>query len=122
MLTDKLDVPGLFSVTEMLLVPPTDTLPKATVEGLAVNVGVPAATPVPLIGRERVAGDALLVIETEPLAAPTLVGEKVNVAEADCDGFRVNGVVIGEEANPVPETVTWLTVIAELEEFVTVIV
>ena len=64
----------------------------------------------------------MLVIETEPLAAPTLVGEKVKLADADCEGFSVNGVVMGEEAKPVPETVTWLTVIAELEEFVTVIV
>ena len=44
------------------------------------------------------------------------------MADADCEGFSVNGVVIGEEAKPVPETVTWLTVIAELDEFVTVMV
>ena len=71
---------------------------------------------------EKVAGDALLVIETEPLAAPTFAGEKVKLADADCDGFSVNGVVIGDEAKPVPDTVTWVTVMAELDEFVTVIV
>jgi len=83
LLIDKLEVPGFFSVTGMLLVPPTDTLPNAAVEGFAVNAGVPAATPVPLIGIDRVDGEALLTIDTEPLAAPALVGEKLKVAEAD---------------------------------------
>jgi hypothetical protein len=106
----------------MLLVPPTETFPNATVEGVAVSLGVPAATPVPLIGIERVAGDPLLTTDTEPVATPTLVGVKVNVAEADCDGFSVKGVVIGEEAKAVPDTETWLTIIAELDELVTVIV
>ena len=106
----------------MLLFEPIDTLPKVTDEGLALKFGVPAATPVPLIGIERVPGEALLMIDTDPVATPTLTGEKLNVADVDCDGFNVNGVVIGEEVKPVPDTVTWLTVIADVDEFVTVMV
>ena len=90
----------------MLLLAPSETLPNAIEDGLAVNFGVPAATPVPLIGIDRVAGDALLTIETEPLAAPVLVGEKLKVDETDCDGISVNGVVTGETLKGAPDTVT----------------
>ena len=90
----------------MFLLALTEILPNAIDGGLEVNFGVPATTPVPLIGIDRVDGDALLTIETEPVAAPALVGEKLKVADADCDGFSVNGVVIGETLKALPDTVT----------------
>lgn len=58
--------------------------------------------------------------ETEPVAGPALVGEKLKVAVTDWDGLSVNGVVIGNILKPAPVTVTWLTVIAAVDELVTV--
>ena len=106
MFTSRLAVPEFVRVTDMFLLALTEILPNAIDGGLDVNFGVPTTTPVPLIGIDRVDGDALLTIETEPVAAPALVGEKLKVADADCDGFSMNGVVIGETLKTLPDTVT----------------
>src|SRR5437899_8426654 len=77
------EFPVLVSVTGNPLLPPTFTLPKLRLVGLAVSRNV-AAIPVPL--RAMASGDpgALLVIETLPLAPPVVAGEYAAVNEEFC--------------------------------------
>src|SRR5712692_5135520 len=79
-----LEFPLLVSVTgNPLLLPPTFTLPKLRLVGLAPSKNV-AATPVPLRARVRGEPGALLVMETLPLALPVAEGANaaLNVALA----------------------------------------
>jgi hypothetical protein len=55
------------------VVPPTVTLPKAKLAGLAESVSI-ATTPVPVSGTLKGELPALLVIETLPEADPAAVG------------------------------------------------
>jgi len=98
---------------------PTDTLPKATLEGLADSC---PSIPVPL--KLMVAGEpgALLVIEMEPLADPLVVGVNVALNVVLCPAAIVIGVVMPLFPNPVPVMVTAETVTLAVPEFVSVIV
>src|SRR5260370_885178 len=97
-----LEFPLLVSVTGNPLLPPTFTLPKLRLVGLAPSRNV-AATPVPLSAIVRGEPGALLVIEAVPLALPAVVGENVVLKEVLCPGLRVSGAVIPLMVNPVPE-------------------
>src|SRR5260370_29891535 len=68
-----LEFPLLVSVTGNPPLPPTFTLPKLRLVGLAPSKNV-AATPVPLRARVRGEPGALLLMETLPLALPVAEG------------------------------------------------
>jgi len=63
---------------------------------------------------------ALLVIVTEPVAAPATVGSKPTVSVAVWPGFSVKGVLIPDTENPAPVTETPLIVSAAVPDDVTV--
>src|SRR2546422_11104332 len=87
-----LEFPLLVSVTGNPLLPPTFTLPKLRLVGLAPSRNV-AATPVPLRAIVRGEPGALLVMETLPLALPAAEGANcaLNVA------FRSEERRVGKE-------------------------
>jgi hypothetical protein len=73
--------PELVSVTCCVELPPTATLPKLRLVGLAVNCPVGAVPPVPLNGIFNVGFvGSLLTTAMLPLAAPEAVGANVTVA------------------------------------------
>src|SRR5712692_2720373 len=65
---------------------------------------------------------ALLLIETLPLALPTVVGEYVALNEVLCPGLRVSGTVMPLMGNPVPEALAAEIVTLAVPEFVNVTV
>jgi hypothetical protein len=71
-----LELPVLVSDTLCELLLPSFTLPKLKLVPLRLSVRV-AATPVPLSAIESVGFEALLVIDTEPVALPAVDGEKL---------------------------------------------
>src|SRR2546422_6533047 len=88
-----LEFPLLVSVTGNPLLPPTFTLPKLRLVGLAPSKNV-AATPVPLRAMVRGEPGALLTSDTEPVTLPAAVGVNpaLNVAlgpaAIDCSTLR----------------------------------
>jgi hypothetical protein len=72
-----MDPPELVRVSDRVWLFPTCTLPKFRLVALAVSD--PSATPVPESGTPRFGFDALLVMETLPLADPPVVGVKVTL-------------------------------------------
>jgi hypothetical protein len=72
--------------------PPTDTLPKLRLAGLADKS--PAATAVPESGIVKGEFEASDVIVKFPLALPAVSGANVTVALVLCDAFRIIGVVM----------------------------
>src|SRR5260370_22762047 len=78
-----LEFPLLVSVTGNPLLPPTFTLPKLRLVGLAPSRKV-ATTPVPLRAMARGEPGALLTSDTEPVTLPAAVGVNpaLNVALA----------------------------------------
>jgi hypothetical protein len=72
-----LDPPELVSVSDAVWLLPVCTLPKLTLEGLAVSD--PALTPVPDNETEREGFEALLEMLRLPLAAPLVCGAKATV-------------------------------------------
>jgi len=115
------EFPLLVSVTGNPLLPPTFTLPKLRLVGLAPSRNV-AATPVPLRARVRGEPGALLVMETLPLALPAVVGENVALKEVLCPGLRVSGAVMPLMVNPVPDALAAEMVTLAVPEFVNVTV
>ena len=87
-------------------------------EALLHETALTVGCPVPLSA--IVAVVALLVIVTEPVAAPATVGSKPTVRLAVWPGFSVNGVLIPESENSAPVTETPLIVSAAVPDDVTV--
>jgi len=89
-----------------VLVTPTVTFPKATLEGTTAICG---CTPVPL--REIVKGEfvALLVTVTVPANVPVALGANFTLSDVDCPGERVSGTVGLVRVKPAP-----LSVICEI--------
>jgi hypothetical protein len=83
-------------------------------------LSVAGACPVPL--RLIVAAAALLLIATDPVTAPAVVGSKLIVSVAACPAFSVIGKLLPGSENPVPVTDTPLMVTAAVPEEVTVTV
>ena len=84
---------------------PTSRLPKLMLDGFAERA---PCVPVPV--KATVGSDALLVIETLPEAFPVVVGAYTTVKFVPCPAVRVRGVVIPVTLNPVPLTLTCVTV------------
>ena len=82
------------------LVPPT-TLPRAKVDGLAVNWPA-AAVPVPDTGMVNVGLEAFEVIVRLPLALLADCGVKLTLKLALCPGVSVTGVVMPRSVKPIP--------------------
>jgi len=97
-----LAVPELLNVKVCVPLPPTSTLPKLKLEGLAVSV---PCTPVPL--NAIAAGDpgALLLMEMLPEALPVDAGKNCEVKEMLEPALIVCGKVKPVRLNPVPEAV-----------------
>ncbi len=107
------------SVTVQASVPAPVSDPLLQVSALKVA----GACPVPL--RLIVAVPpvvALLVMVTDPLNAPAVVGSKLSVSVAAWLGFRVTGKAIPDSPKPVPETDALLRVNAAVPEDVRVTV
>jgi hypothetical protein len=104
-----LELPVLESVTPMVVVAPVVTFPKLRLAGLALR-RVAAATAVPLTVTLVGELDAVLMTETVPDAAPTVLGEKT-ILRFDC---WPAAIVIGNEppvtVNPVAEIVACVTI------------
>src|SRR5260370_33588456 len=94
----------LVSVTGNPLLPPTFTLPKLRLVGLAPSKNV-AATPVPLRARVRGEPGALLASDTEPVTLPAAVGENAALNDALAPGASVSGAVRPVLLKPERETV-----------------
>jgi hypothetical protein len=86
-------------VSVCVLVTPTVTFPKLTLEGVTE---ICACIPVPV--REIVAGEfvALLTTVTLPARLPVEVGANVTLKEVDWPAARLSGSVIPLVLNPVP--------------------
>ena len=96
-------LPELVRAIDSDLLLPTCTLPKLTLDGLAVNA--PALTPVPESGRLSVGFDALLVIAMFPLAFPLAEGVKPTLKVALCPAVSVKGRVSPLRLKPLPVAV-----------------
>ena len=101
-------------VSVCVLVTPTVTLPKLTVEGVTVICG---CTPVPL--REIVAGElaALLATVTLPERPPVEVGTNVTLKDVDWPAARLRGNVIPLALYPAPLALIFETETLELPVF-----
>ena len=97
---------------------PTCTLPKARVAGLALSV--PGVLALPLKGTLKLGFDALLVIATEPFAAPPVDGAKVTEKFALWPAARFRGRVRPLKLKPAPDAVACETVTVVLPELVKV--
>ena len=80
------------------------------------------AVPVPLRLIDAVAGEALSLTVTVPVALPAVVGSNSTVSVAVDPGFSVTGVLTPDSLKPVPDTVTPLTVSADVPDDVSVTV
>jgi hypothetical protein len=99
-----LDPPELVSVSEAVWFLPVCTLPKLTVDGLAVSA--PGVVPLPESAIAREAFDALLLTLTPPVTAPLVCGANAIVKLVLCPAARVSGKVIPLTVNPEPVAVT----------------
>ena len=97
---------------------PTGRVPKLRLAGLAVSD--PGVTPVPEKGTVRVAFEALLAIETLPLALPPDCGAKVALKVALWPGVKVMGRFIPLMLKPAPVTGACVMVTLDPPELVTV--
>jgi len=90
-------------VSVCVLVTPTETLPKLTLDGVTEICG---CIPVPV--REIVAGEfvALLTTATLPARLPVEVGANVTLNEVDWPAARLSGSVIPLVLKPVPVALT----------------
>src|SRR5712692_610939 len=116
-----LEFPLLVSVTGNPLLPPTFTLPKLRLVGLAPSKNV-AATPIPL--KAIVSGEpgALLTKETEPVTLPAAVGVNAALNVALAPAAIVCGTLRPVMLKPVPVTVTCEIVALAVPVFFKVIV
>ena len=100
-MTVTADAPLEVKVTPSVALEFTVTSPKLRLVGLTVNCDV--AVPVPL-RLTTVVGfdDAVLVIVSEPVVAPAVVGANFTLSVVAWFGFRVIGKVAPDTVNPVP--------------------
>src|SRR5947209_19537251 len=98
------EFPLLVSVTGNPLLPPTFTLPKLRLVGLAPSRKV-AATPVPLSGIVRGEPGASLTKEIEPLTLPAVAGAKAALNVALPPAAIETGTVRPEMVKPAPDAV-----------------
>src|SRR2546426_11893867 len=94
----------LVSRTVISLPPPTFTLPKLRLVGLAPSKNV-AATPVPLRARVRGEPGASLTKEIEPLTLPAVVGAKAALNVVLPPAAIETGTVRPEMVKPAPDAV-----------------
>jgi len=102
-------LPVLVTVTDCVDDDPAFTFPKPKLDVLKESSCV-AAIPVPLI--ERVAGEfgALLTMLTLPLTVPAEAGANWTLKFDDWPGLRESGRARVLVLNPLPATLTWVTV------------
>ena len=94
------DAPVLVSVSDRFVLPPTCTLPKASVVGLADKV--PAVTPVPESAILKLGLLPFEVMLMLPLTAPLAVGANFTVNEVLCPAVKVRGNVSPLKLYPAP--------------------
>ena len=116
-----LEFPLLVSVTGNPLLPPTFTLPKLRLVGLAPSRNV-AATPVPLRAIVRGEPGALLTSDTEPVTLPAAVGVNAALNVALAPAAIVCGTLRPVMLKPVPVTVACEIVALAVPVFFKVIV
>src|SRR5258708_3159721 len=116
-----LEFPLLVSVTGNPPLPPTFTLPKLRLVGLAPSKNV-AATPVPLRARVRGGPGALLLMETLPLALRVAEGANCALNVVLCPAASVSGTDKPAMPKPVPEALAAEMVTLAVPEFVNVTV
>jgi hypothetical protein len=109
--------PLLVTVMVCGLLPPTDTLPNATLPGLATKVELVAA-PVPTMLSTCGEPGALSVKVMLPLAAPLAVGANCALKDRLCPPVNVVGRDSPVIPNPFPATVARLIVTLEFPLFV----
>jgi len=107
--TVTFEFPELAKVTLCVAEDPAFTFPKEMLVVLNVNTSV-AATPVPL--NPMVVGEfgALLTRLTVPVAAPAVAGLNCTLKLLVCPDESVRGRAKDPMPNPLPVTLTWLTV------------
>src|SRR5712692_6027104 len=116
-----LEFPLLVSVTGNPLLPPTFTLPKLRLVGLAPSKNV-ATTPVPLKARVRGEPGALLVMETLPLALPAAEGANCALNVVFCPAASVSGTDKPAMLKPVPKALAAEIVTLAVPELLNVMV
>jgi hypothetical protein len=107
-------VPVLLSWIVWELVAPTVALPKLKLDGVMLNA---ACTPVPVTGMTELAPCVFETV-TFPLMFSLLVGLKLTVIDAACEGVKVTGIVIPEILTSLAFTVTWEIVTLMVPVFV----
>jgi hypothetical protein len=112
------DPPVFVNVSDLLLLLPTWTLPKARLAGFAAIVA--GVIPVPVSGILRLGFAPLEVMLILPLAAPLTVGANCTVKVVFCPAFNVTGKVKPLRLNPLPLAVAAEMVRAVPPEFVSV--
>src|SRR6266852_6601992 len=116
-----LEFPLLVSGTGNALLPPTFTLPKLRLVGLAPSKNV-ATTPVPLKARVRGEPGALLVMETLPLALPVAEGANCALNVVFCPAASVSGTDKPAMLKPVPKALAAEIVTLAVPELLNVMV
>jgi hypothetical protein len=101
--TVNVAVPVLLSWMVWESVVPTATLPKGKLDGVMLNA---ACTPVPVTGMTALAPCVFETV-TFPLTLSLVVGLKLTVIDAVCEGVKVTGVVMPETLTSFALTVTW---------------
>ena len=101
---EMLVLPVLVTVSDRVLVCAICTLPKLRLVGF--DPSAPAATPVPDRAIFKFGFDAVEVMATLPLAAPTAVGENDTLKVALCPAVSVTGAEIPLRVNRDPLIVT----------------
>ena len=99
---------------------PNTTLPKFTLEGLAVNA--PSATPLPLSGIVNVGFDPSDVMVTLPVALPVAVGANFTLKLTLCPALNVTGKANPLMLKPLPEALAAVILRLDPPEFVSVCV
>jgi hypothetical protein len=97
-------LPVFVSVAFNVFVLPTVTLPKFSAFAFEVRAGVDAATALPLAAIISGEFGASLNTAIEPLAFPTLAGEKMMLKLALCPAAMYVGIVSPLTLNPAPFT------------------
>lgn len=97
---------------------PTTTLPKFTLDGLAVNA--PSATPLPLSGIVSVGFEPSEVIVRSPVALPVAPAANFTLKLAVCPGPKVVGSAKPLRLKPAPEAAAAVIFKLEPPEFVSV--
>jgi hypothetical protein len=114
----KFDPPEFVSVSVLLRLVPTSTLPKFTLEGLAVNA--PSATPLPLSGIVSVGFEPSEVIVMSPVALPVAPAANFTLKLTLCPAFSVTGSASPLRLKPAPDAAAAVIFKFDPPEFVSV--